>query len=64
MQNMNTTPLKSELPRVGSTDSTVLRPGAQDAYALPSLQNGKAIPRTRPTLMGSSVPLNRNSDLK
>lgn len=61
---MNTTPLKPELPPVGSTDSTALRPGAADAYALPSLQNGKAVPRTRPTAMGSSVPLNRNSDLK
>lgn len=61
---MNTTPRKSELPRVGSTDSVALRPGAADAFALPSLQNGKAVPRTRPTPMGSSVPLNRNTDLK
>jgi hypothetical protein len=33
-----------------------VRPGAMDAYSLPSLHDGEAIERKRPMLIGSSQP--------
>jgi hypothetical protein len=39
-------------------DKTVLRHDAMAAFALPSLHNGKPVPRTRPVLLGSCVNSN------
>jgi hypothetical protein len=36
-----------------------LRPGAMDAYELPSLQNGERIERRRPMLIAASVEVRK-----
>ena len=36
-------------------DRTVQRIGSQDAYTLPSRENGVSTPRKRPVLLGSGV---------
>lgn len=41
-------------------DPVVLREGSQDAFELPSLENGKRIPRKAPALLASTVSAHSN----